>query len=258
MSREDLERLEKRGRRQGWLARIAKLLAGLAAAAALGAATVIVVRTVRPRGGLASPLHAAGHVDATAAVRGPPPRVGRARPAPKLIPGNEAAPVSSPMPLHVRAHPLRHGTTAAGAAATRTTPNSNPWPPGCPACGRWATKTAAPRPAAAAGAARAVAALVAGGWCCRCLRCRLSRCSRRPTPWTAVAEAGCAAAKLAALTGDADSSGSRPHVGACCLRLGFGSSGQIIGANGRPGGSSEAKWQHLISQGGIILPPRMV
>ncbi|KIY93686.1 hypothetical protein MNEG_14277 [Monoraphidium neglectum] len=45
MSREDLERLEKRGRRQGWLARIAKLLAGLAAAAALGAATVIVVRT---------------------------------------------------------------------------------------------------------------------------------------------------------------------------------------------------------------------
>ncbi|KAI8464278.1 MAG: hypothetical protein J3K34DRAFT_526323 [Monoraphidium minutum] len=46
MSREDLARLEKRGRRHGWMARAAKLLAGVAAAAALGAAAVVTVRAV--------------------------------------------------------------------------------------------------------------------------------------------------------------------------------------------------------------------
>jgi hypothetical protein len=48
MSREDLERLEGRARRRGWLAAAAKALGGLAVAAALAAAGVITVRTVRP------------------------------------------------------------------------------------------------------------------------------------------------------------------------------------------------------------------
>lgn len=53
MSREDLQRLNARSKRRSWLVGIAKALGGLAAVAALAAASVITVRTVGPGEGSA-------------------------------------------------------------------------------------------------------------------------------------------------------------------------------------------------------------